>query len=314
MTRAPSGPSGFSRLRRGGAAVAVALAALLLAWPAAAARAAAPAALTASYDRLLPLEGGSNFRDLGGYFTADGHRVRRGMVFRSGVMTGLTAADQDYLAGFGFRRVVDLRSSEERDLYPNHWARAQGIEVAAHDYSIAEVVARMVDEDGEVRGMAALYTAFPDQLEPQLRRFFDELLAANVPLVVNCSAGQDRTGLTAALFLLALGVPRAVVIQDYLLSTRYRRPQIERGDVDLAAAAQSNAFARLMLRYREEGGARQPQPLLTAQGVPYLRFALDRIEQEFGSVAAYLEARLGVDGAALAELRERFLVAGYARP
>jgi len=270
------------------------------------------AAPTAAYDRLLPLEGGSNFRDLGGYFTADGRQVRRGLLFRSGVMTGLTAADQDYLAAFGFQRVIDLRSTEERKLYPNRWAKAQGIELVAHDYSMRELVERMMGDEGQPRGMGELYRGFPDQLEPQLKLFFDELLADNVPLVVNCSAGQDRTGFSAALLLLALGVPREVVMQDYLVSTRYRRPAVERGDVDLAEAAEDNFFARLMLRYSEGGEARAAQPLLTEDGVPYLRFALDQVEQDFGSIEAYLDERIGVDAADRERLRARFLRATFA--
>lgn len=298
------------RLRRLAAAGVVAL--MPLAPPVLADAATAPGTPPAAYDRLLPLEGGSNFRDLGGYFTADGRQVRRGLLFRSGVMTSLTPADQDYLAGFSFQRVLDLRSSEERDLYPNHWAEARDIELLAHDYSMAAIVKRMVDENGEAKGMQELYRGFPSMLEPQLKLYFDELLAGNVPLVVNCSAGQDRTGMSAALLLLTLGVPREVVLQDYLISTRYRRPAVERGDVDLAAAAEDNFFAQLMLRYSEHDEARKAQPLLTEEGVPYLRFALDQIEQDFGSVERYLEERIGVDAADRALLRERFLVATYA--
>jgi protein-tyrosine phosphatase len=59
--------------------------------------------LLMSYRRLLPLEGGSNFRDLGGYSTRDGRTVKRGLLFRSGAMTGLTASDMDYLGQFDFQ-------------------------------------------------------------------------------------------------------------------------------------------------------------------------------------------------------------------
>ena len=76
--------------------------------------------LSFSYRRLLPLEGGSNFRDLGGYPTDDGGQVKRGLLFRSGAMTGLTDKDQNYLDSFGFKTIVDLRSIEEVELYPNH--------------------------------------------------------------------------------------------------------------------------------------------------------------------------------------------------
>ncbi|MEL7043879.1 MAG: tyrosine-protein phosphatase, partial [Pseudomonadota bacterium] len=167
-----------------------------------------PATISAAYDRVLQLEGGSNFRDMGGLFTADGQRVRRGLLFRSGVMTSLTEEDMDYLDQFGFERVVDLRSSEERELYPNHWAAKRGVEVIAHEYSMRELMKQAMGEDDQpsASAMHNMYKTLPYMLEPQLKLFFAELVAGNAPLAVNCSAGQDRTGISSALLLLALGV------------------------------------------------------------------------------------------------------------
>ncbi len=270
---------------------------------------AAPA-YAAGYDRLLPLAGGSNFRDMGGYFTGDGRQVRRGLLFRSGVMSSLTDADQRYLNQFGFQRVIDLRSSDERALYPNYWAEKSGIPLLAQDYSMLDMVKNMVDEQGNPRGMDALYRDMIYSIRPQMRMLFDSALAGEVPLVVNCSAGQDRTGVSSALLLLALGVPRDVVVQDYLQSTRYRRPDVEKGDVDLAEAAKTNAFAAMMMQYagREGPGAK---PLLTREGVPYLHFALAQVEADYGSVEAFLEKELGVDAADRAVLRDRYLQATH---
>ena len=164
MTLRPS-LSRKPRLRHLGTAIVFALAPLAL--PTLAGVAGEPAGAVVpveSYDRLLPLDGGSNFRDMGGYFTADGRQVRRGLLFRSGAMTSLTEADQAYLAAFDFERVIDLRSSEERDLYPNHWAAAQDIELIAHDYSMRDLVERMVDENGELKGMARFTATFRSSL------------------------------------------------------------------------------------------------------------------------------------------------------
>ena len=72
----------------------------------------APPVKQPGHQRLLPLEGGQNFRDLGGYRTRDGRTVRWGMQFRSGAMNGLTAADYAYLGKIGIRTVCDFRSNE----------------------------------------------------------------------------------------------------------------------------------------------------------------------------------------------------------
>lgn len=263
----------------------------------------------AKYDRLLPLEGGSNFRDMGGYFTADGRQVRRGVLFRSGVMSSLTQADYDYLDEFGFQRVIDLRSSDERELYPNHWASEAGIALRTHDYGMREMLKTMVDAQGVPSGMDALYRDMVHALKPQMKMLFEEALSGNVPLVVNCSAGQDRTGVASALLLLSLGVPRDVVMQDYLQSTRYRRPGVEKGDVDLAAAAETNVFAALMLRYGEDGAA--AKPLLTEDGIPYLHFALAQLEADYGSIDAFLAKEVGLGAEDRESLRERYLQTTY---
>ncbi len=266
----------------------------------------AVADLSNSYRRLLPLEGGSNFRDLGGYRTADGKTVARGMLFRSGAMTGLTDADMAYLAGFGIKTIVDLRSNEEIDLYPNHWAARSGIDVVTGDYSFASMISD--DESPERVDIAELYPRLLAQIGGQIGMYFERALAEGAPMVVNCSAGQDRTGVVSALMLLLLGVPEPTVIEDYLLSTDFRRPAVEQGGVDLAEAAKTNAFAALMLEYsKATPHPDRPNPLVTADGVPYLAFVLARIRGEYGSVEGYAEQALGMDDEDLAELRRKYL-------
>ena len=259
-----------------------------------------------TYRRLLPLEGGSNFRDLGGYRTADGKTVARGMLFRSAAMTGLTDADMAYLDQFGIRTVVDLRSNEEIALYPNHWASRSGIDVVTGDYSFTAMASD--DESPERLDMAEVYPGLLDWIGGQIGTYFERALGEGAPMVVNCSAGQDRTGVVSALMLLLLGVPEDTVIEDYLLSTDFRRPVVEQGGVDLAEAARTNPFAALMLEYSKAAPhPERPNPLVTADGVPYLAFVIAHIRDEYGSVEAYAERELGIDGEDLAELRRKYL-------
>lgn len=266
--------------------------------------------LSTSYRRLLPLEGGSNFRDLGGYRTTDGKTVARGMLFRSGAMTALTDADMDYLDQFGFKTVVDLRSNEEIGLYPNHWAARSRIDVVTGDYSFAAMMSgeESGEESADRPDTAELYPLLLASIGPQIKTYFHQALGEGAPMVVNCSAGQDRTGIVSALMLLLLGVPEPTVIEDYLLSTDFRRPAIEQGGVDLAKAAKTNAFAAMMLEYsRAAPHPDRPNPLVTSDGVPYLAFVIERIRDEYGSVEAYAETELGIDGEDLAALRRKYL-------
>lgn len=261
----------------------------------------------ADYRRLLPLEGGSNFRDMGGYPTTDGKTVRRGLLFRSAAPSSLTAEDEAYLAQIGFDSVMDLRSRDEVELFPNRWAENAGIDYHRHDYSFADILSADDIENMQNRDISVFYPGIADTIKPQLKQYFTLLAEGHAPIVVNCSAGQDRTGITSALLLTVLGVPHQLVIEDYLLSTDFRRPEVERGDVDYAALAETNAFAAVMMRYASSAEARHAAPLVTADGTPYLEFALDQIESEHGSAENFLIEEVGLTSAQLGKIRTLYL-------
>lgn len=267
---------------------------------------ATPAVLR-SYRRRLPLTGGSNFRDIGGYPTEDGRQVKRGLLFRSGAMTSLTQDDMQYLDQFGFRSVVDLRSNDEIDLYPNSWAAQANLNYVSVDYDIREMNIGASSQPSAAGDYSGMYLQFPQFLKPQLTAYFDTLLSKKVPAVVNCSAGQDRTGIASALLLSALGVERDIIVEDYLLSTDFRDPQLEQGDVDLEAAAKTNAFAAMILKYSQGKSDNRPNPLTTHTGTPFIDYAFSAIEQRYGSVENYLAVELGVDAEDRETLRTLYL-------
>ena len=257
--------------------------------------------------RLIPLEGGSNFRDLGGYTTTDHKTVRSGILFRSGTMSSLTPADEKTLNQRNFKTVVDLRSQEELELYPNRWvSHNPSIRYINHPYSMTSMNLNSPQKAGQPVGIEAFYGHIAELYQTQMKIYFQELLNHNTPLVVNCSAGQDRTGFASALLLSALGVPRETIVQDYLLSTQYRRPAVERGNVDLEAAAKTNAFAKMMLHYNKKE-SKGPMPLITADGTPFINIAFAHIEQKYGSVENYLDQALAVDATEINKLKALYL-------
>lgn len=254
-------------------------------------------------ERVLPLEGGRNFRDLGGYRTADGRGVRWGLLYRSGAMAGLTDADYRYLAALGIRTVCDFRSSDERRREPLRWRSSEAPHVLARDYTmdasgfVALMTGRPRPED-LTAGMARMYERTPYEYAADYRAMFAELLAGSVPLAFNCSAGKDRTGVAAALILVALGVPRETVIEDYLLSNEAANME---GVITGVTGEQDPARAAL---------ARMPpevRRLLTGVEREWLEGAFRGIEAQDGSIEAYLERRLGIGPGAIAALRARYL-------
>jgi protein-tyrosine phosphatase len=254
-------------------------------------------------ERVLPLAQGSNFRDLGGYPAADGKTVRWGMIYRSGATPMLTKADMAMISGLGLKEMVDLRSSEERTLAPS---KIEGVPYTAVGYSMMRM---MGDRTAPISGdeqMHAVYRQMPTLLAPQLRLVFGELLEGGGAVAYNCSAGQDRTGFTSALVLSALGVPRATIVEDYHLSTTYRRPEFEMPIFDAAAQA-ANPVAKMFAGYQADPQLKTPQPLRDGQGRSLLDFALAEVETRYGSIEAYLDKELGVDAADIAKLRAMYL-------
>lgn len=250
-------------------------------------------------ERLVPLEQGSNFRDIGGYAGRDGKHVRWGMIYRSGATPLISADDQSKIAALGLRNLIDLRSSEERQLAPT---LIEGVSYTAIGYRMST----MIPASTPIRNGAALYHNFPKFFAPQLRVLFSELTHGAAPLAYNCSAGQDRTGFATAMILSALGVPRAVIIQDYLLSTTYRKPAFEMPHIDLAQFPQ-NFVAAMFAKYQNMPGANTPQALIEADGTPFLAGAFAEIDSKWGSVDAYLKFEVGLTDQDIATLRRDYL-------
>jgi len=243
-------------------------------------------------DRLLRLQGASNFRDLGGYPGHGGRPLRWRRIFRSDHLAGLTASDRVSLSYLGLAHALDFRGVEESAQTPYQLPG-----VTRHTLSIEPTVVQRLQariDGGQALDaaivsdlMADLYRRLVDAEAPRFAALFMHLLRTDVPLVFHCTAGKDRTGLAAALLLLALGTPRDVVMQDYLLTNQhYRHPP-------------------------------QPQSSLPADALrvlwgvqpAFLEAALAEIDSRQGGLPNYLQQRLGLDRAALAALAERYLQA-----
>lgn len=257
--------------------------------------------------RLLPLEGGRNFRDLGGYETEDGRTVKWGKVYRSGVMDGLTDSDYEYLSGLGIQVICDLRTAQERNDEPTDW-RAGEVEYLSFPDPEADdtmgfmAVLREPDATPQMvsEAMAEGYSHIAREQTPAYREMFDRLAAGEIPLAFNCSAGKDRTGIAAALLLTALGVPRETVVADYALSETYV-DYMQAFAGSEKAVSEDSPYAFL---------AKLPPeivaPLMRSDPL-YIETAFADIEAEHGSVMAFLETEIEVTDEELATIRAALL-------
>jgi len=272
---------------------------LLPAIPPAAAQAPAPLSSAAPHDRLVPLQGGRNFRDLGGYKAGDGRTVKWGVLYRSGSMHGLTEADYRSLEARGIVVVCDFRDRHERAAEPAVWPEPGAPRVLSDDYDLDSHFFPPGDPMSwtAAQARAAMVASYPRllaQFKGQYRRMFAELLASHAPLAFNCSAGKDRTGIAAALLLTALGVPRATVIEDYLLTNRY---------LDARALTSGPRSPASPLSEMSPEAAK----VLASADRSFIDAAFAVIVAHAGGAKGYLHDEMGLSSADLSKLRALYL-------
>jgi protein-tyrosine phosphatase len=258
-------------------------------------------------ERLLPLQGGRNFRDLGGYRTTTGQQVRWGQIYRSGVMTSLTASDFAYLRRLGVSVICDFRSPQERAAEPSPFQASDAVRVLSQDYDMTSSMGRLLtagSREAAVKIFADAYVDFTAMLAPQYTEMFASLVRNQTPLAINCTAGKDRTGMASALILSVLGVPRETVIADYALSQTFVPPSYYQTHGTGAAASastggQASAFGGL---------PKEVSDVIMGSDPDVMRLTLARLDREFGGPIGLARARLGLTDASIARLREIYLV------
>ncbi|MBB3981905.1 protein-tyrosine phosphatase [Sphingobium fontiphilum] len=247
-------------------------------------------------ERVLPLQQGSNFRDVGGYVTKDGKTVRWDKAFRSGAMPLLTDADYALLGQLGIATIVDLRSLEERQVAPDLLDDRTGAMFVANDYSLKPMMAQFGAGNGE-----NVYSGMEKILAPQFRSLFRRLLADEGAVVYHCSAGQDRTGIATALLYDTLGVDRETILKDYHLSTDLRRPRWEMPQVDPKDYPDNPVVQMYMAGKPEE--RELTKPLYTPTGASQLAQFFTYLDQQYGGSEGYLKQALGLSDVDIARLR-----------
>ena len=176
----------------------------------------------AAVNRNIAFEGTRNFRDLGGIAAGSGV-TRYGVIYRSDRLSNLTAADGSALRALGITTIIDLRSRDERDRAPNRLPSdlpARQIARAflpRHTHGMIEAINSGQCDPAQAHAMMLRqYEALALDHTADYRQILDDLLAPDaVPAIFHCTSGKDRTGMIAAIILLALGASVESVIDDY---------------------------------------------------------------------------------------------------
>jgi protein-tyrosine phosphatase len=236
-------------------------------------------------DRASPI---ANFRDFGGQLLGEGRQVRHNILFRSGSLSALIDDDFTILGGLGIKAIVDLRSVQERHNHPREWTPAHIVQVDSpimdtrgmlHELFLGDI------DDPQIchTHFSGFYAQIPELYAEEFSKMFAFLAKNEVPLLVNCSAGKDRTGVAAALILCMLGVSKSDILADYLATED--RLQNNPAFMQMLSGRIIKSYAALPLA---------AQNVLMGVHADHLNAAFAHIENEYGSVANYFEARLSI--------------------
>jgi protein-tyrosine phosphatase len=232
------------------------------------------------------LHGMPNFRDLGGAPAGPGRRVRRGLLFRAPAPRALDAQDMDRLAALRPGVIIDLRGRAEAAERPSELPATLDIRHAPHPVEprtrafIEQIAGRAPllpahAHEAMMRSYRGYVLDFGDTFAGAVRTAV-ESAAEGRPAIFHCTAGKDRTGLTAALILSLLGAPHDHVLEDYLETNALWRPDPQlTGHVDEAARSAMFSVHR-----------------------DYLDAAMETLAASHGGPAAFAAEALGGEAAA----------------
>lgn len=255
-------------------------------------------------EAILPFIGVHHFRDIGGYRTRDGRRVKWNTFYRSDKLSDLTEEDIEYFKALGIKTILDLRSKGEVLFSPDpniegvKYINISGMSELDNNKGNFDMVSifnqnYLENFDGKKFLMDGYRSAVFNNLA------YKELLDCmeneeRMPILVHCTAGKDRTGFASALILLILGVPEETVIKDYLLSNEYRKSKNE--EIIKSIKKISNnpkhfELLNMMLEVRRE----------------YIEASFKEIRDKYENIDKYLEIEYGLSKTKRRELKKRYL-------
>jgi protein-tyrosine phosphatase len=236
-----------------------------------------------------------NLRELGGIATADGRRIRRGIIYRSGDLSDLTEACTNRMTELGIVARIDFRSTAERKLRPYSWHAPGAIQVwenpsSRHDAAVRDLMEQAKKgTDAAHAAMHAIYRELPILMSSPYAVLFRWLSEGRLPILYSCTAGKDRTGVATALILWALGVEKKTITEEYELSNSH--------------FGQIKKIAMKSYDFNDDPSVNA----ILASDRLYIEQMMNHLESQFISIEGYLKSVLDFDAHSLERMRDQTL-------
>ncbi|WP_439425644.1 tyrosine-protein phosphatase [Oenococcus alcoholitolerans] len=254
--------------------------------------------------RLLPVKGGYNFRDIGGYTSANGQKIRWGKIFRTSSMSDLDDDDLAYLKKRDVDLVVDFRTKAEIKASPDRLlAGVDDISIPVMDFDRTEstIDYKQLNQEYEQKGIGYLkmistyeHLISDHYSNMAYRKFFELLIDEKNTLVFHCTAGKDRTGIASMLLMGILNINEAQIKHDYLLTDRLSK--------DIVA----QKMAEMHRQGADQAELENIHSMWTVN-IDYLERALSTLKKISGSYENYFKEFLQIDQEGIDILRNKYL-------
>ncbi|WP_195269775.1 tyrosine-protein phosphatase [Eubacterium sp. 1001713B170207_170306_E7] len=236
----------------------------------------------------IELDGCHNFRDLGG-FPAAGDATCYEVAYRSDALGELSKRDIACMKDLGISTIIDLRTPEERSAVPDVVASD-----ADFDYitlSLMDQSAASLEDITQLPALTDLYISLLENQSAGFKKIGQIILDAPGGVVFHCTAGKDRTGVTAALLLGLAGVERPLIVDSYAKSAGLMRKKFRQ--MQPANLPKSEAMDLVAAR-------------LLGSEPEYMETTLNYLERRFKSAGHYFQ-EAGLSAGETADLRERLV-------
>lgn len=251
--------------------------------------------------RYINLDNAYNFREIGDLAAGSGRKLRKGILFRSDELSKLSYRDREIFERLGIKSIIDLRGVKEREKKQDRIPEKlkidiRNIPIDHKNQDLKQIqfflflIQKSKDFDFEKYIKEHYFgTAFEctSQIKEILTYLSDE---RNLPSLIHCTVGKDRTGFLAALIQLLAGVDRNVVLEEYMATNRFIGPRVK----------QIVRMIRILSLFR--ASIEQIQPLLEVRP-DYLNNVLDELFRKYGSVEKYLVDGCGMETAVVDKLK-----------
>ena len=248
---------------------------------------------------IVPLEGAFNARELGGYKTSDGRKVKKKKLIRSGELAYLTDGDVDSLTkAYGLKKVFDLRYPSDVVSCPDR--QIEGVQNiylqmrAESNNAASDALNRFALFSEKLSGgVAAFRGACIERSSLQKRSYFEGMISGEFALasykkvleellslgdgesaLFHCVYGKDRAGMMTAVVLMALGVPEKTICDDFAYSN---------------TTVHSAGFDKQVVRYSD------------------MEYVISQIKKRYGSIEKYITDTIGFPKSDVDVLRDKFL-------